>query len=172
MDTSIFLVLVSQSLDILRRPQNLKKIFHLKYEVIEVFHILSGRFFFKFCGLLRIFELYVTKLGLSNDHLPTFSCLRSYWMTPNQAYQWSRVGCSFSADTYIFRHGAGSAKNGCSIVEERLLSAIKEDGVEAKKRPELRRHFYWEKLKLSAVSHFHWTPPQPAWLLFWYSQWV
>ena len=98
---------------------------------------------------------------LMTTYLPTFSCQRSYWMTPNQAYQWSRVGCSFSADTYIFRHGAGSAKNGCSIVEERLLSAIKEDGVEAKKRPELRRHFYREKLKLSAVSHFHWTDTHP-----------
>jgi hypothetical protein len=72
------------------------------------------------------------------------------------------VGCSFSADTYIFRHGAGSAKNGCSIVEERLLSAIKEDGVEAKKRPELCRHFNRENLKLSAVSHFHWADTHPT----------
>ena len=44
----------------------------------------------------------------------------------------SRVGCSFLADTYIFR--AGSAKNGCSIVEERLLSAIKEDGAKVPRK--------------------------------------
>ena len=118
--------------------------------------------------------IYVTKLGLSNDHLPTFSWPRSYWMTSNQAYQWSRVGCSFSADTYIFRHGAGSAKNGCSIVEERLLSAIKEDGVEAKKKTRTLPPLLQGKTKvkcgvtLSLGRH----PPQPAWLLFWYSQWV
>ena len=118
--------------------------------------------------------MYMTKLGLSNDHLPTFSCPRSYWMTPNQTYQWSRVGCSFSADTYIFRHGAGSAKNGCSIVEERLLSAIKEDGVEAKKKTRTSPPLLQGKTKvkcgvtLSLDRH----PPQPAWLLFWYSQWV
>ena len=52
----------------------------------------------------------------------------------------SRVGCSFLADTYIFR--AGSAKNGCSIVEERLLSAIKEDGAkDPRKKTEYQRQY-------------------------------
>ena len=63
----------------------------------------------------------------------------------NTHWATTRVGCSFSADTYIFR--AGSAKNGCSIVEERLLSAIKEDGA---KDP-------WKKNRIS-------TPVPPLYL--------
>ena len=35
-----------------------EKIFHLRFDITESNQILSGRFFFKFCGLLRIFELY------------------------------------------------------------------------------------------------------------------